>query len=113
MKIYNAILHTENHLDKGDKIINDFYKLLDGVKCVVAENIFASVFSIIGSDDPKYKEAIYLLEQDKMSGSYINERERFDKDWDAGEYFSDESILIEKEFVEIVELIGCMGIDLS
>lgn len=113
MKIYKAIIHTENHLDNGDKNANDFYSLLDGVECVVAENIFASGFCIIGSDDPKYKEAIYLSEQDEMGGSYINERERFDKDWDAGEYFSDESILIEKEFVEIVELIGCMGIDLS
>lgn len=41
----------------------------------------------------RIKEAIYLMEQDPMFGTYVDDREGFDRDWAEGEYQPDVGIM--------------------
>lgn len=122
MKLYKAILHTAGKTDKQiqDKeltllspkelaLTKRMYEAWDGVKCLVANNPF-------GTDDNQYiyinylylenrakaKDAIYLMEQDAMFGAYINRREDFDRDYDAGDYDPGGSIVFDSDEVEIL-----------
>lgn len=45
-------------------------------------------------DKPKSKELFYLMEQDSQKGSYYNDREGFEKDWNSGKYGLDGQILL-------------------
>lgn len=52
-------------------------------------------------DKEKDKELHYLFEQDSMFGTYIDDREAFDKDWDSGDYEPDGCHYINPENVEL------------
>ncbi len=43
-------------------------------------------FFFIKQDDEKICDFVYQIEQDKLFGLYVNQREEFLKDWDAEEY---------------------------
>lgn len=43
-------------------------------------------------NEGRIKEAFYLLEQDPMFGTYVDDREGFDRDWAEGEYQPDAGI---------------------
>lgn len=45
-----------------------------------------SLYGWHGEDDEKFKELIYWIEQDSFFGGYIDDRDRFDTDWENGEY---------------------------
>lgn len=47
----------------------------------------------------KNRELFYLMEQDSRMGSYYNDRERFEKDWNSGEYRLDGNICLGSENV--------------
>lgn len=47
----------------------------------------------------KNRELFYLLEQDSRMGLYYNDRERFEKDWNSGEYRLDGNIYLGSENV--------------
>lgn len=50
-------------------------------------------------DELKNRELFYLMEQDSQKGSYYNDRERFEKDWNSGEYRLDGNIYLGSESV--------------
>lgn len=54
-------------------------------------------------DETKDKELAYMKEQDSMMGCYIDDRERFNEDWDREEYEADGLFLLLKENVIIPE----------
>lgn len=82
---------------------------LDGLTVIVCNKIGDNDYTLISwekESDPKVKEAIYLLEQDRYCGTYINNRVDFDTDWDKGEYEPSTSVSFDKDEVEILEKIS-------
>lgn len=125
MKVYKAILHTSKTEDEirelakkenwmGDLTQEDinnivaYNKELDGLEVFLIDNLRNDGYFLMGWDevnatiDGKIKEAFYLMEQDRYFGNYLNERERFEKVWQAGEYETDAMIGFSKEDVEII-----------
>lgn len=51
----------------------------------------------------KLKEFLYLQEQDEYFGNYINDRERFDEDWDADHYEPSGALHFNKNDFEVIE----------
>ena len=119
MKVYKAKLHTggktrEQIIERNTPLfpmseaeINqtlEFYNMLDGAVVGVSE--LAGDYALVWwpeEEASRSKEANYLAEQDTMFGTYINEREEFDKDWDAGNYAPDASMTFDVADVEIIE----------
>lgn len=82
---------------------------LDGLTVIVCSEISGNGYTLISwekESEPKIKEALYLAEQDRYIGTYINNRVGFEADWDKGEYEPSTSIGFDKEEVEILEKIS-------
>lgn len=56
------------------------------------------------TDNKKNKELFYLIEQDPMTGCYGDNREVFDRIWDAGEYVRDSALYLEENQVETIKV---------
>lgn len=119
----NAVLHTGGKTD--EQIRGDFgnhnpsqkeidlakaqAEAWDGHRCIlmVAEFYGPGIFAYCGpmtpEDDEQGKNAVYLMEQDSMFGQYIDDRARFDRDYDSGDYSPAGSITFHKDDVEIIE----------
>ncbi len=117
MKIYKARLRTAGTADKLLKQTGsgttppeiqawtEFYNILDDAIIYVA-NIFGDGYSLHTwppEADARIKEAIYLSEQDGMFGTYLDDREGFERDWAAGEYSPCGSIVFKPDEVEILQ----------
>lgn len=123
MDLIKAILHTAGKTDEEIRDIGDFilpeeipafreiFEAWDGAEVYVAkaEHIGPEEYALIGWDekdceiDRKIKEATYLMEQDPLFGTYIGERERFETDWNEGEYEPGGSISFKEKDIEIIE----------
>lgn len=118
--LYRAILHTSDFtVDEKDaeekeyteeqlKIITDYMKAWDGVHVTVS-NLLPGEYSVVGwppEEEEKIKDAIYLMEQDSVFGSYVNDRERFEADWAAGTWEPSGSIIFSPAMVEILGELG-------
>lgn len=118
--LYKAILHTDGFtVDEKDaqekeyseeelKIITDYMQAWDGVRVTVSA-LLPGEFSVVGwppEEDEKVKNAIYLMEQDPVFGMYVDDRERFDADWAAGEWEPSGSIVFSPAMVEIIGELG-------
>jgi hypothetical protein len=83
------------------------YNLIDGLEVVVSNSFYGKdTYTLIiwnKSDDDKFREFIYLLEQDPFCGTYVNEREKFEKDWDSEEYEPPGSLSLQASDIEIIE----------
>lgn len=84
----------------------------DGIEVIVDEppiNEQIQQYALLGWDeqdceiDSRVKEVIYLMEQDPMFGTYVDERERFELDWSEKRYEPAGSIVFEPEVIEILE----------
>lgn len=120
MKLYKGILHTadftaemaktegQSYSEEEIKIITGYMQAWDGVH-VTLSNLLPEEYSVVGwppEEDEKAKEAIYLMEQDPVFGMYVDDRERFDADWAAGEWEPSGSIIFSPEMVEIIGELG-------
>lgn len=124
IKPIRVLLHTAKRTDEqimkwggltDPKDIPKARKLLeawDGIEVIVSEPPIdeqIQQYALIGWDekdceiDGRVRDAIYLMEQDPMFGSYIDERERFELDWNEKRYEAPGSIIFEPEDVEILE----------
>lgn len=119
MAWYKGILHTagktieeikaaeENweYTDADALIIKNYLDAWDGVQVTLMDS-GDGAYSIIGwppEEDTKAANAIYLMEQDPVFGSYVNNREAFDQDWKDGAWEPAGAITFPKESVEITE----------
>lgn len=118
--VYKAKLHTAGKTPEqilksfnfgpkpSDEVVKGIikaYDLADGMEVYVTDS-FDNGYSLLSyrkSDESKFKEIIYAFEQDPFVGTYVGEREQFNKDWDAGEYEAPGSLSLDKEDVEIIE----------
>lgn len=120
IKLYKGILHTadfteemakaedQNYSEEEIKIITDYMQAWDGAH-VTLSNLFPEEYSVVGwppEEDEKVKNAIYLMEQDPVFGMYVDDRERFDADWAAGEWEPSGSIVFSPAMVEIIGELG-------
>lgn len=120
IKLYKGILHTadfteemakaedQNYSEEEIKIITDYMQAWDGAH-VTLSNLLPEEYSVVGwppEEDEKVKNAIYLMEQDPVFGMYVDDRERFDADWAAGEWESSGSIVFSPAMVEIIGELG-------
>jgi hypothetical protein len=82
------------------------YDLIDGLGVAVMDNFTDDGYLLAGwnkKDEERIKELIYAFEQDPVVGTYVDDRDQFEKDWDAGDYDSPGSLSIDKDDVEIIE----------
>lgn len=112
-KLQRAILHTTGKYSEEDlkeytpdqqKVVKAYMEAWDGVHVTVS-NFLEGEYSVVGwppEEEEKAKEAIYQMEQDSMYGTYIDDREQFEKDWAAGEWEPSGSIVFPPEMVEIL-----------
>lgn len=120
IKLYKGILHTDdfteemakaedqNYSEEEIKIITDYMQAWDGAH-VTLSNLLPEEYSVVGwppEEDEKVKNAIYLMEQDPVFGMYVDDRERFDADWAAGEWEPSGSIVFSPAMVEIIGELG-------
>lgn len=120
IKLYKGILHTadfteemakaedQNYSEEEIKIITDYMQAWDGAH-VTLRNLLPEEYSVVGwppEEDEKVKKAIYLMEQDPVFGMYVDDRERFDADWAAGEWEPSGSIVFSPAMVEIIGELG-------
>jgi hypothetical protein len=112
MEIQTAMLHTKGleHQYEGEVTPNEIavykkiYDAMDGEKAIVVpsdgEYHFAGLM-----DEANGKELCYLMEQDPFVGCYIDQREEFDMDYDAGDYSSDGIFCLPTSAVEIIKAV--------
>lgn len=120
IKLYKGILHTADFTEEMAKaedqkcseeeikIITDYMQAWDGAH-VTLSNLIPEEYSVVGwppEEDEKVKNAIYLMEQDPVFGMYVDDRERFDADWAAGEWEPSGSIIFSPAMVEIIGELG-------
>jgi hypothetical protein len=116
MKLYEAIIHGGNKTVEQIRALSDFdlddsdvenilkfNQTIEGMKAIVTDDFYGYGYLFVDSEDKeKPKEAFYLMEQDSMFGTYINQREEFGRDWDNGEYEPDGCMTLSKAQVEII-----------
>lgn len=100
-------LNTKNMYEGMDPENNDYQlwkkisEYMDGEAAFVIEspeNDGKYVFLGL-KDKKKNKNLIYMMEQDSMIGTYIDDREGFDKAWEDGEYTPEGFIHLETEYL--------------
>lgn len=89
------------------EMIAEAYRNLNGTEVVGAVWDYSpNNYSLYGwndKDDEKFKEFIYLMEQDDLFGSYINDREQFEDDWKNGDYEPVAALHFDKSDFEVIE----------
>lgn len=115
MKFYRAILHTKHITAKKIKagssyltneeaeLLGRMYALMDGQYAIVSpevteEDEYALLLIL---DRAINKEVEWILQQDPEGGSYINQREAFERDWENDEYESNGFLPLKANCVEI------------
>lgn len=123
VKMYKAILHVKKTEEQVREIYKDgigppatdeeimnsvkFYDLLDGTTGIVSSDLslMPGEYAYLGATEEyseREKEACYLKEQDLFFGTYINQREEFDADWESGNYSPEGTMHLTADEVEII-----------
>lgn len=101
-------LKTLHMFDKEENSDSDYplwvkiMKYIDGeIAFVIKSSIEKDSYVFLGLKDKlKDKELHYMMEQDSMTGSFIDDREGFEKAWESGDYSKDECFYLDSEYVE-------------
>jgi hypothetical protein len=109
--IREVILKTAGMFDSHDPHENDYglwktiAEYMDGeTACVVDHYKKDGTFTYLClKNAEKNKELAYMMEQDGMMGCYIDDRDRFNEDWDNEEYEPDGLFILSKENVVMIE----------
>ena len=116
-KIMKAILHTKGKTDEqilkdggmvrvdDVEMIRAYMDAWDGAEVYVRPCFDGNGYVVVGwpaEADAKVKEAFYLMEQDAVFGTYIDDREEFDHGWSKGEYEPDGCVSFDEDDVEII-----------
>ena len=108
--IRRAILRTAGMFDDQDKTEPDFQlwqsiaAFMDGEKAYVLKNSWENKYAFFGLEDrEKDKELLYMMEQDSMMGTFIDDRSGFDEVYDSGEYAPDGCVCLEERYLEFLD----------
>lgn len=103
-----TILRTAGMFDGHDPQDTDYAlwksiaEYIDGETAVVCDSFYEKgKYVFIGlKDADKDKETAYMMEQDSMTGVFINDREGFEEMWETGEYSHDSFFYLEEKYLE-------------
>lgn len=103
-----ATLRTAGMFDGHDPQDADFdlwksiAEYMDGETALVIDSYAEKgKYVFLGlTNSEKYKELSYMMEQDSMTGAFINDREVFEEMWETGEYYRDEYFYLEENCLE-------------
>ncbi|EGT4205493.1 hypothetical protein EPL64_13020 [Clostridioides difficile] len=90
--------------EEGLKRALKYNNLINGLEVTVVK--FKDVYCLANCDEKdveKIRDAYYILEQDEYFGCYINEYERFKKDWENGNCDGEASMVFSDDEIEIIE----------
>lgn len=92
---------NNNHNDKDYLLHESIAKYMDGELAWVIERISddGKIYFLCLKDGIKNKELYYMMEQDSMTGCFIDDREGFEKAWEDGEYERAEWLCLKPEHV--------------
>lgn len=107
IRIKEAKLNTrhmfedESQRDEDYPLWQKIAEYMNGETAFVAESQASDgEYVLLGlKDQEKNKELHYLMEQDSVTGVYVNDREAFDKDWDSEEYESGGCFYLEPQYL--------------
>lgn len=88
--------------DDDYELWNRITEFMDGEKALVVSDFEKKdkfMFMAL-TDHEKDKELHYMMEQDSITGCYINDREGFDKAWKSGEYDRDVWFCLDPENID-------------
>lgn len=98
-------LHMYDYITVNDKDYTLWKKIAEymhGETALIIEKGFGSdtnnLFLAL-KDEEKDKELHYMMEQDSMTGTFIGDREGFDKAWNGGEYEQDCWFVLKPEYI--------------
>lgn len=105
MKIKYAKLKTAGVFTDRTDLWKKIEAFMDGETAIVIKSSMNNgQYLFLGlKDKEKDKELHYMIEQDPMIGVYIDDRERFNEDWDNDKYEPDGCIYLNPENVELLE----------
>ncbi|EGT4175436.1 TPA: hypothetical protein KOZ01_001366 [Clostridioides difficile] len=90
--------------EEGLKRALKYNNLINGLEVIVIKFKDEYCLANCGEKDvEKIRDAYYILEQDEYFGCYINEYERFKKDWENGECGGEIGMMFSDDEVEIIE----------
>lgn len=109
-KVSKAILHTKGLESQYESevtpneiaVYRQIFDMMDGQEGLVLQCDQGYYFAGL-TDEIKSKELCYIMEQDPVMGCYINQREEFNRAYDAGEYYQDAAFCLPMKAVEIID----------
>lgn len=88
-----------DHNDKDYPLWESIARYMHGEIALVIDSVSGDgkfVFLCL-KDEEKDKELCYMMEQDSMTGCFINDREGFDREWAEDEYTRDSSLYLNSD----------------
>ncbi|HDN2514079.1 TPA: hypothetical protein ACKFJN_002834 [Clostridioides difficile] len=90
--------------EEGLKNVLRYYNLIDGLEVIVLKFRDEYCLANFNEEDEKtIMEAHYLLEQDEYTGCYINQYERFKRDWENSNCDGEACMVFSDDEVEIIK----------
>lgn len=107
--VKKVILRISGMIDNYDEKDQDFSlwksiaEYVDGQKAYVIDSYLNGEYVFLGLvDEAKNKELHYMMEQDSMTGCFIDNRKKFEVAWDSGEYEKNECWHLKQENIEFL-----------
>ncbi len=92
--------------EKSDRLYEEAMDIVRGIEMDFASADNGKTFCIANykdEDREKIKKFFYTMEQDEMFGTYINEWDRFNEDWDADKYEPEGCIVFSRQDIKNLE----------
>lgn len=102
-KLATAHMFDENNPEDSDyELWKSIAEYMDGENAYVVESIaMEGEYVFLGlCDRSKNKELAYMMEQDSMTGVFIDDREGFEAAWESNEYEHEGCFCIEPQWIE-------------
>lgn len=92
---------NEDTIDCDYELWQKIAEFMNGETALVIESsAIDGQYVFLGlTDADKNKELFYMMEQDSMTGVFIDDREEFDKAWDSEEYEPDGCFYLEPQYL--------------
>ncbi len=96
------MFENENARDEDYPLWQKIAEYMNGeIAFVIESAAIDGQYVFLGlKDEKKNKELFYMMEQDSMTGVFIDDREGFDEAWDREEYEHDGCFYLEPKYIE-------------
>ncbi len=96
------LFENENVMDEDYPLWRKIAEYMNGeIALVIESQASDGKYVFLGlKDENKNKELFYMMEQDSMTGAFMDDREGFDEAWDSEEYEYDGFFCLEPKYIE-------------